>query len=100
MDNLSRGLDRTQKRIIVAIGSERGWTDGEANSFHEAGTNLSVVLFESRYGNHRWTWDCVCDIRRALMRAAKKRKRENNRFFSEAKTKHVTLEEKISKHRL
>lgn len=37
MDNLSRGLDRTQKRIIVAIGSERGWTDSEAKLFHEAG---------------------------------------------------------------
>jgi len=37
IDNLSRGLDRTQKRVIVAIGSERGWTDGEAKLFHEAG---------------------------------------------------------------
>mmetsp|Transcript_14933 Transcript_14933/g.30773 ORF Transcript_14933/g.30773 Transcript_14933/m.30773 type:complete len:297 (-) Transcript_14933:527-1417(-) len=28
---------RTRKRVVLAIGSERGWTDDEAKLFHEAG---------------------------------------------------------------
>ena len=40
VDKLSGGgLDRdgTKKRVVLAIGSERGWTESEAKLFHEAG---------------------------------------------------------------
>jgi 16S rRNA (uracil1498-N3)-methyltransferase len=39
VDKLSRGPDaeRTKKRVVLAIGSERGWTETEAKLFHEAG---------------------------------------------------------------
>ncbi len=37
VDKLSRLPTERRKRVILAIGSERGWTEGEAKLFHEAG---------------------------------------------------------------
>ena len=37
MEKLSQGNSGKKNRVILAVGSERGWTDDEARLFHEAG---------------------------------------------------------------
>lgn len=37
IDQLSQVPGTSRKRVIISIGSERGWTEGEAKLFHEAG---------------------------------------------------------------
>ena len=37
VDKFSQRPDGTSKRVFLAIGSERGWTESEAKLFHEAG---------------------------------------------------------------